>query len=184
MLKENTAENIKHYNKIKNTFRNTFIVSSLILILAFWSPISADTHFTDKLFKLTEKVESKIAKIIDTKDINNVDTYKNELDKILNSEEFKDVLLLKVYTNISIQPLDDEGNIAIENSTYTYKSKISSESYSSWSSSKLNGKSSSDNKVFYVIDVNQSQRTTIEKVLTAIVILTITSLIGYMYLLA
>lgn len=184
ILKENTDKdrNIKYYNKIKNFFRNAFIIGSLISILAFWSPISVENYFSDKLSAFTEKVENKITKIVNTKNINNVDTYKNELDKILNSEEFKDVLLLKVYTNISTPPMDANGNIKIENSTYTYKSKISSDSisYSSMSSSKLNGKSSSDNKVFYVIDVNQSQRTMIEKVLTAIVILTIMSLIAYL----
>lgn len=184
-LKENTDENIKHNNKVKIFFRNTFIIGSLISILAFWSPISVDTYFLDKISAFTEKVENKITKIINTKDINNVDTYKNELDKMLNSEEFKDVLSLKVYTNISTPPMDDKGNITPENSTYTYKSKISphSISYSSESSSKLNGKSSSDNKIFYVINVNESHRNIIDEIFADIVIVTIISLIIYVYLL-
>lgn len=185
-LKENTDKNIKYNNKVKNIFRNTFIIGSLISMLNLWTPFSIQNYYLDKQGTIIQNVENEIMKIIDMKNINNIDTYKNELDKILNSEEFKDVLSLKVYTNNSTLPMDDKGNITTENSTYTYKSKISPDSisYYSESSSKLHGKSSSDNKIFYVLNVNEPQRPMIEKMLIATVILTIMSLIAYMYLLA
>ncbi len=98
ILKENTDKdiNIKYYNNFYSWFTYINVLS----------PISVDNYFSNKidLHSLKNlKVKQRNNKY---KDINNVDTYKNELDKILNSEEFKDVLSLKVYTNISTPPMN------------------------------------------------------------------------------
>lgn len=190
-LKENTNtdKNIKHNNKVKNIFRNTFIVGSLISMLNLWTPFSIQNYYLDKQDTIIQNVENEIMKIIDMKDINNIDTYKNELDKILNNKEFKDIISVKIYTNIPnnvTQTIDDENHISIKNLTYNYKNEKSPNSIlrSSRYAANLDGKSSSDNKIYYVLEINSSNEEILDNALIATIFISIISLITYMYLLA
>lgn len=100
---------LKKFNKkYRNIFRNIAILSAIAYIIAgFYTKISFDNVYTTRA-----NIENDLTKIAEVKDINNVDSYSKELEKLL-SENYKNVMALNIYKN------------NYKNLIYTYENKSS-----------------------------------------------------------
>ena len=133
MLKElyaTTKENNKNYNevhillknitsKILNVSRCIFILSLIMIIVTLVidrTETIKNVHDT-KAYKRLSNVEKKINEFSKDRDINRLDEYRDELNKLVDSNEFKKIVRLRIYNNETFDKL---------NLTYEYRTENNS----------------------------------------------------------
>lgn len=96
----------KFNKKYMNIFRNISICSLILYLIAGYYTQSA----FDKVYSTRDNLSMDLQKISENKNIENPNSYSNELQKLLN-QNYKNVLSLEIYTTDYKNPI------------YTYKNK-------------------------------------------------------------
>lgn len=121
------------YNKSKkflNISRNLFIISFAVTLLTFLLYKLEE----NKVFNLFDEVEKVVTSIAETKDIAKPETYKDNLDKTIRSDKFKDVTYLYIDNGVTDNTFTEKDGMEYFDSTglkqqYKYNSNKTSDAY-------------------------------------------------------
>lgn len=103
-----------------------FIISALIASISIY--ISEKQY--DKYQDIWDNMQVKLESIFETKDISKPETYKNEIDKVLNLEKFKSVGYISIMESIETTSDDKLDNkVTINNKVKYYRIKANDEIY-------------------------------------------------------
>lgn len=125
---------LKKFNKkYRNIFRNISICSLILYLIAGYYTQSA----FNKVYSTRDNLSMDLQTISENNDINNPNSYSNELEELLN-QNYKNVLSLEIYTN------------NYEKTIYTYKNKSNTDIISTNISGYILTKHKKSSANFYV----------------------------------
>lgn len=157
---------LKKFNKkYMNIFRNISIFSLIIYLIASYYTQSS----FDKVYSTRDNLSIDLQSIAESNDINNPNSYSNELEKLLN-QNYKNVLSLEIYTN------------DWKNSIYTYKNKSNTDTITTNISGYILTKNKKSSASFYV-DIDYKPVIIGNVISKYIILVGVISLITYIILL-